>query len=516
MSTSPLLQKISSLITPWSLSSVPDFPYQEWTDQQVLYEDRINWYKGIPLNEKIIDPVSKTSVDKYPIKINPLKNTCRKHAAVLFGLTIDSIRHSTIPFKFVPKIKDKAQRAAAQKLLDTIVDILEESNAGTMFIENGIKSQYMGGCVFAVRWVSSTSTLKISNPSANEFIGIPNNGDPFDLKEAWIVREITYTTAKSYDPEISNTENYYYYIEHWNLDKFEIHVNGKKIDGGKNVFGIVPIVYIPHIRVDEFIGTSVVNEFTKGVIKEMNLRWADLGDAISDDSHDVLIGLNIPGNVKVEKLGDGRRWYNLGSNNGLDKENKPDMKVLESSSASETMMNFGNRLESMYRREVDHPAVADGEDEGSQRSSLTLNTRMWPLISHVDLERQSWTVGLLTLLKIMIKMLSVKKVKDFSEKSLDYKFNVAWPPMLPKDREALITELSTRKDGNLGSLKHLLTLMDDIEYPDEELAEIMKELAQFAEIQAKANPPTAPGSDKKKTQSLESRSQKSSESRLEN
>lgn len=116
----------------------------------------------------------------------------------------------------------------------------------------------------------------------------------------------------------------------------------------------------------------------------------------------------------------------------------------------------------------------------------------------------------------MIKMLSVKKVKDFSEKSLDYKFNVAWPPMLPKDREALITELSTRKDGNLGSLKHLLTLMDDIEYPDEELAEIMKELAQFAEIQAKANPPTAPGSDKKKTQSLESRSQKSSESRLEN
>jgi len=40
-----------------------------------------------------------------------------------------------------------------------------------------------------------------------------------------------------------------------------------------------------------------------------------------------------------------------------------------------------------YRRDTSTPAVADGEDEGSQRSAATPDHRMWPLVSHINTER---------------------------------------------------------------------------------------------------------------------------------
>jgi hypothetical protein len=79
------------------------------------------------------------------------------------------------------------------------------------------------------------------------------------------------------------------------------------------------------------------------------------------------------------------------------------------------MIKFNQMLEGQYRKETKHPAVADGEDEGSQRSAATLTVRMWPLISHVELERINWTTGLTKLAFIILTFYSKKGLEGITE-----------------------------------------------------------------------------------------------------
>lgn len=473
-----------------------------------MYDELKLWYSGEALEETITDSVTGKQIDRYPIKINPLKGTCAKHTAVLFGLTVDSMHLGGMPVSFVP-VADKKNRKRAREVLNIIQDIFSENNAGSMFITNGISSQYLGGCVFSARWRPDLDRIEISTPNADELIGVPDGTDYFRLKEAWIVREISYLEARSYFPDIPEGQKVFYYTEHWTPKEYEIAINGLTIEfngkeaKGPNPFGVVPIVYIPHIRDGHMIGKSLITEAVKGLIKEMNLRFADIGDAISDDSHSYVAARNIAGNIKLQTLADGRKYLDLGSGSGIDSQN-PDLFAVKAGSASEPMLKFAEELDAFYRREVDHPSVADGEDQGSQRSSLTLNTRMWPLVSHVELERSFWTVGLISFARILIKMLRVKELEGITDEDLKLKFLVKWPPMLPRDREVLVNEASIRSSSNIGSTKHIMGLFDDIEDPNEMWNEILDEKKAIAETIPK--PVASAQPDNKSTKNSDAKS----------
>jgi hypothetical protein len=442
------------------------------------------------LDEQVKDVTTGKTIDRFPIKINPLKGTCRKHTTVLFGLTIDSIRLGALPIKIIPNTNKEKDRAHAKEVAQKVSDIFTANNAMSLFIENGIKSQYLGGCIFAVRWRPDLQKIELTAPGASEFIAIPDGTNYFSLKEAWIVREITATEARSYNSDFTDESQKYYYVEHWTRTTYKITVNdvvilynGEAMEG-ENPFGVVPMVYIPHIRDDGFYGSSLVTDAVKGIIKEMNLRWADLGDAISDDAHEILAVRNVQNGIKPILLGDGRTVLDLGSSNSLvpGGDDKPDLVAIKTQSASVPMITFGQILDGLYRREVDHPSVADGEDQGSQRSSLTLTTRMWPLVSHVEMERMFWTTGLKTLISIMLKFMAVKKIDGIKENDAKIEFTIEWPPMLQRDREVLVNEVAIRGKNKIGSIKHLMGLFDDIEDPELEWKRILEETEQVAEI----------------------------------
>src|SRR5688572_4522882 len=91
-----------SEITPFNLSRLANFPFTEWSSMQEYYLQLINWYEGIPLRERIVDSKTGQAVDKFPIKLNPIPRTCEKHAAVLLGNTLESIREGGLPVQFFP------------------------------------------------------------------------------------------------------------------------------------------------------------------------------------------------------------------------------------------------------------------------------------------------------------------------------------------------------------------------------------------------------------------------------
>lgn len=461
---------------PWTLRDLDDFPFSEWSTMQEYYKTFDDWYEGLPLEEKITDS-DGNSVDKYPVRINPIPNTCEKHAAVLLGNTLESIRNSGLPVDFLADAGTAEE--VSSKVRDVIVNSFKKTGSGALFVQNAIISQFMGGCVFRVKWNAEDEDNHVTVESVlpEEFFGIPKGGNMWELSCAWFVRKIDIVQARKMGYEGFFYDNEFYYVDYWDEDKHITRINDKEIVNEENPFGVVPFVYIPHLRVKNFIGRSIVNKSVQGIIREWNLRFADVGDAVSDDSHSLLVLRGVRGNIKPVTLPDGRKAIDLGSAMGFggSSDTQPELESVKSQVTSQPMINFNTLLENRYREEVKHPAIADGKDEGSQRSAATLVARMWPLISHIELERINWTTGLNVLAKMILTFCSKKNVYGITKEEAKMDFTIKWSSPLPKDREALISELVMRKKNGMTSLPHILALLGDIDDIEREVQLISDE-----------------------------------------
>ena len=476
-------------LAPFELRDLEDFPYTRYVEEQELYQVYEDWYNSVPLNQTITDAQSGKVVEKYPIKINPLRGTAQKHASTVIGQNVDSIRFGGLPFQLIPDLP-KEEKGRKDKIRKALLKIFEQSSFGAQFLSNCIRSQYLGGSVIAAKWLPDEKRIEISTPSPKDFIGIPTGADYWNLRKGWIVKEISEFDAKSYGYEPKGNESKFWYIEYWTKTDYKIMINGHvlKFPGndiameGKHTWGKVPIIYTPHLRLNGFLGEPILTETVKGVIKELNLRWADIGDAVSDDAHGYVAVRNVRGTVTTINVGDGRPVLDLGSTTGMANEPQPDMFSINMKSASEPMLALGGELFKIYRRETNHPAVADGEDEGSQRSSLTLATRMAPLVAEADMERVFHTVGITHFANILLTIMADKKLEEISKEDVETSLIMQWQSMLPKDRESLTQEAAVRSKNHLGSNQHLMGLFGDINDEDEEMEKIAEEIKKFTPV----------------------------------
>ncbi len=463
------------------IQHLPGFPYRAYLNRQEIYEELNEWYSGFKLIKFDVDATTGRRVELYPLRINPLKSTAEKHVTILLGESMGAVESGGLPIR-LNVVGKKVRNKAREKELEKIISqVLLNSNLGATLQQTATESQYLGGSVYCVDWIPTEGKIRISTIKTQEFIGEIYGADNWRLRNAWIVRAISYDEAKSLGVDRGEYSPYWY-SEHWTEEEYSIRVNDVVLKvgdvplEGKNVFGIVPIVYIPHIRTNGFYGDSMITDTVKGIIKELNLRMADIGDAIAEDSHSLTYIKNVRGSVQVKKLGGSLTVYDLGSRQSIGtSEPDPGMESLQRQSASSPMIDFSEKLMQAYRREVNHPAVADGEDEGSQRSALTLTTRMWPLLSHVKMERQNFTDGFRVLFGIVLKMMAIKNIEGVTEADTDVNIFVSWSPMLNKDREALLQEIAIRREHQVGSQRHMIELLEDVQDIDDEISMIQAE-----------------------------------------
>jgi hypothetical protein len=235
-----------------------------------------------------------------------------------------------------------------------------------------------------------------------------------------------------------------------------------------------------------FYGDNAYDHLT-GYVKEMNRVMGDYGDAVNDDSHPTIAIRDVQGNIQMKKVNNWLEVVDLGSApNITGTERGPDMFEVRTPRASVSMKNLLDEVYQQYRRDAFVPAVADGEDEGSQRSSLTLNTRFWPLTSHAGMERYSWSSGMDVFQSYLLQMMSELDESGIGENHLGMRMKQKWAPMLPRDREADVNEWVTRQPTHLGSIETLLELSGDVEDPAEERERILKDIEDIATIEADA------------------------------
>lgn len=483
---------------PFSPQEVMGDAYSEFAEQQALYDVCHSWYSGEALDAT--RRVNGKDYPVYPLHLNPIANACHKHAQALLGAFDDSA-----DIVITPKVvrRHKENDLSANQLEDALALILSENKASSLFFENALISQVHGGSILRANWLDDDNRISIEKVAPSEFWCIPYFNNPWRLRKAWVVRPISQSDAIALGANAGQPT--YWYIEVWTEKEYTIQINANpliqydsqlnsiKQFSGPNTWGVVPFVYIPHIRSTRFWGDSLITTSLQQLTKELNARLVDIGDAVSEDAHSTLAMRNTKNTPEFISVAKGVKVLDLGNSNSISgSENEPDLFAVSRDSLNSGMLELVKNLHGEFMRESSVPAVAYGEDEGSQRSSATLAARMYPLVSHTKCERLFWNSGLLSLYKIIIIIAIDKGLYGLTKEHLQLTLKNNWPTILPRDRKELTDELTARMGAKLGSIEQLLGQFGDVEDVDTVVQQIKAFLEFEADLKARDKSSDAP------------------------
>lgn len=483
------------------------FPTQEWSERQRIYAYYWRWYTGEALSEMSGGGKTK-AVPKYPLAINLIPNIVEKRASVMAGETLDNSKPLVSPLikpRPSKKTPTEEEKKLCKELQTDITEIWMDNNARTIQYENMQLSQVLGGCVFQVVWDAdgmedSRIPIRIKAITPDHFLPVYKYDDPWDLLEAIVSYRITPAEARLRYSVIADGA-YPIYIERWTKDTFEIWVNDKKITdlSGANEFGFVPFVYIPNGRAGSFWGQSIV-PMVENLIREYNSRLADIGDAIRRNTNPRRYARNIEGIVKKPLDGE-TSYFDIGKTPMYNEKLTPEIIREDPINLSDSLVNHPDALRDEILRLTSLSKIVYGEDEGSQRSALTLAFRMFPLTSAVNVMRSYWDVGLAHIIKMIIKIL----IKKQPLLNLGYTIppdilkeitiGQVWNPMIPRDREAIINEIVLLYPIGAMSLYEALEKRGDVRDIEETIKKIEADAKRKAENNAMPSKEQKPSID---------------------
>jgi hypothetical protein len=339
---------------------------------------------------------------------------------------------------------EQPERDAA-KLLG---DILTSSNAEVVLWEIGLDREIYGGGAMKIS-PYFPGLIRWSRVPLDSFYPVWDPVEPDILMEVYIVTEVTKEQAKLKYGYITDKPTVTH-VEHWTNGSFETKLDDRVISiySGINPWGVVPFVYFPRMRTTSWWGDSLTQDIIR-VQDELNMRVADLGEAVHYNAHPTRWGLNLPKafNRDNYQLGPNILW-DLGRKMGDWPE--PKVGILQvNDPAPPGVTKFIDFLYDWSMTSSSAPPIAFGKDDGGgQRSGVTLEIRMWPLIKAVRRSRSYMAAGLRRAARLSAIILRQKRIDDLSVRALgailENRVVPQFAPVMPRDQAALVDEVVKR------------------------------------------------------------------------
>lgn len=420
--------------------SVTPQTMHDWDAEIARLERYWYYYSGEVLKEQIDTEInSELEVPLvFPVGLNLTKMLCNAQADTIFGEWEDQ------PVRFGVKLQDEIEDPDL-KASDLLSDILEASDGPTFLWELALDREIFGGAAFKIQPIKAYPHIKWTRIPRESFFPIWNPGDVNDLLEVYIKVAMSQDQAKALY-NIDTKKDVIYKVEHWTKSKYETHVDGKRISdkSGINPWGVVPVVFAPRLRSGSWYGDALTEDVIPAQ-DELNMRVADIGDAINYNAHPTRWGLNLPRDFNAENYPIGpNSFWNIGRTIGSSPP--PEVGVLEVKSAVQP--GVFQHLEFIYdwvRFSSFMPPIAFGQDQGSQRSGDTLEIRMWPLLKAARRSRSYLSVAIKRGALISAKILSQKQWSDIPIRPLNHilegRIIPQYSDILPRDQQRAVDEV---------------------------------------------------------------------------
>jgi hypothetical protein len=480
----------------------------DWATRRSDEQEWFDLFTGEMLEEAESESKSNESTGKktklYPLEINPIRGMAEAHRDTVIGILPN---HNAVPVRI---------SHPQEQITQVLSQIQKDSNFSSMFMEAILLMQSRGGHAFKVSWEPQRADLqyraRILGINSCDIWPVYEESDPWRLLECYIGHEIDSETALALYG-IQTKMDTGLYMEWWNEEEYHIWVDGQtvtvKVNGtpvplaGKHNIGRVPVVYVPHIRAGQGIwGTSHAKDIA-GIVKEINLATADVGDAVFEVTHTNMVGGNLSeGKVIRKALVDqdknivGHYWDvgkapNIAGSHDpfLDYPTHPDVPPISRDYQDQlwALARFQTRTANAALGEI---AFSSGRVVGTVMSQLML-----PTLSHTQTERTDLATGLQHISDIILRTLNAHRgdlgnmgisVAEFSEEALKEEIKVTWYPAIPV--EVVQKNEMLNQSFSMGTIS-LEALLEDRGVDDiqAEMKKIWDDIEKAAMIQAKAD-----------------------------
>jgi len=432
-----------------SIAAIPDYSdlgsssnvtKDTWEAQLSRYSTYEYYYSGDVFDEAVDDAEIANPPSLYPVGINIVKMLTQSLADATFG------EWDTLPVWFTGRkgLEENKDTIEACKELDRI---LFHSNTESNFLEMELHRMLYGSSVLAIMPDLRSKGVKWIPIKPTTFFPVFHPHDKNLLLQATILTNITREQAKAiYNYDTKKDE--VLFEEYWDLKEHYVKLDRElkiKRYTGRNPYGVVPFVYIPRMRSISVYGDSIADDVIP-VQDEINMRIADIGEAVNLNAHPTRWGKNLPKAFTTRNypIGSDVLWE-LGRSFG---EHQPEVGMLEvKNPIPKGSQEHIKWLYDWVRTSSFAPPIAFGEDSGGgQRSGITLEIRMLPLIKAVRKHRAYLRTGLRGAAYITGKILQQKGwsrprvVKCLLDGDVEADFS----EILPRDRAGLVDEVVKR------------------------------------------------------------------------
>jgi len=416
----------------------------EWQSQTSRYDKAMRYFSG-----RVFDERSTTDPEapyKYPLKINLGKTMCLSQAAALWGQWDEHL----VGLRCDP---DKEEVEAARKRAELALDIVKStwsySNLEQGLYEGAIGLQVYGG-FFLRAWLDMQAPwgVRVDQMPAYQVMPRYHPIDKNRLLEVYIVVPVDRNEASlAYDIPVKSLPENTLYLEHWTESFYETTVGEHRLAAysGINPWGIVPVVYVPRLRYDGFYGLPMIEDLY-GLQDEINLRLADMGDRINETSHPTYTVTNYRGDVERELPIGRKQLLDLG--HSIPGQDPPRIDVIHSEPEPPSTFDFMEMLMELTRYSSFTSPVAFGVDEGSQRSSATLEIRLWPMLMQAKASRIYLKTALRDLNRKILKMVAQRN-ESVNDTVVRQEVVPDFAPLIPRDIANIIQEIANRASHDL-------------------------------------------------------------------
>jgi hypothetical protein len=414
-----------------------------WDAVRYSHQKAAEYYSGVVFQKKVETEVGEDGAPLlYPVGINLVKMIIQSMTDATYG-EFDDERSVVLWKAQTSKEVSEAEKAA----IDYATVLLEDSNAASMLWELDFDRNLYGAGVLRISPdLPKRAHIKWSKVPLDGFYPVFDPTDPDIVLECWQVTQILAEQAREIYGIDTSDQTPLVKIEHWTASNYETLINGKRMDAysGVNPWGVVPYVYIPRMRSIDWWGESLAEDIYAPQ-DEMNARIADAGEALSYHSHPIYYGHDLPNNFDTKNYPlDPSSFWDLGRTRGTD---TPEVGMLTNDTpVAESTFKYINFLYDWTRTAASAPPIAFGEDNGGgQRSGITLEIRLWPMLKAVRRSRSYLSTGFARALQITGLMLKQKKFTDVPAGVADLLIGRRILPVfnsvLPRDEAALVDEV---------------------------------------------------------------------------
>ena len=432
-------------IPDWSdMATVDPQTRQSWLGEITLRQERKRYFTGRIFEEKVpLDTgIEEEYPELYPVGVNLVKMLATAQADSEFGEWDDMV------LSFEPSEDEDVTKA--DKSASTLANkILRNSKVNTLLWEVALDRQIYGGAPIKISPdIANPGFIKWTRVPLDSFFPVWDPEDPDVLLEVYIVYKMTREQAKmKYGYDGGTTKEWILRVDHYTLSHFESKLEGVILPEYtmRNPWGVIPFEYIPRVRSTHWWGDSLTEDLTR-VQDELNLRLADLGEAVNYNTHPTRWGINLKRafNSKNYPIGSNYLW-DLGKH--FKDQPAPEVGILEAQNPIPSgTFDYIKFLYDWGRTSVMAPPIVFGEEEGGQRSGTTLEIRMWPMIKAVRRSRSYLGDGVKR--AMMKSALILKQKKLGSEYALErlvrQELDPVFPPIMPRDQAKIVDEIVKR------------------------------------------------------------------------